>query len=144
MKIIVYRNDEQKIGWVIPTSEWNGTDQELVEKVAGDRYFYVYYTASIISDLTFYNAWELNGNGIYVNIEKAKEIWKDKWREARKPILSSLDVEFMRAVESGDSKKQAEIAQKKQALRDVTLTPIPGTTPEEIKSVWPEVLNDPS
>ena len=47
----------------------------------------------------------------------------------------------MKAVESADTAKQAEIASKKQELRDVTNTPIPGTTPEEIKAVWPEILN---
>ena len=78
---------------------------------------------------------------IIVNPDKAKAIWKDKWREARKPILASLDIEFMRAVESADTTKQAEIASKKQALRDVTLTEITGNTPEEIKAVWPSVLN---
>lgn len=81
---------------------------------------------------------------IIVNPDKAKVIWKNKWREARKPILASLDIEFMRAVESGDASKQSEISARKQELRDVTLLPIPGTTPEEIKSVWPEVLNDPN
>ena len=79
---------------------------------------------------------------IIVNSDKAKAIWKDKWREARKPLLASLDIEFMKAVETADAEKQAEIASKKQELRDVTNTPILGTTPEEIKSVWPEVLND--
>lgn len=80
---------------------------------------------------------------IIINPEKAKIIWKNKWREARKPLLASLDIEFMRAVEAGDLAKQVEIAARKNELRDVTLTPIHGTTPEEIKSVWPEVLNDP-
>jgi hypothetical protein len=78
---------------------------------------------------------------IIVNPDKAKAIWKDKWREARKPLLASLDIEFMKAVEAGDSEKQAEIASKKQALRDVTQTEINGNTPEEIKAVWPSVLN---
>jgi len=78
---------------------------------------------------------------IIVNPDKAKAIWKNKWREARKPILASLDIEFMRAVESADTIKQAEIASKKQALRDVTLTEITGNTPEKIKAVWPSVLN---
>jgi len=78
---------------------------------------------------------------IIVNLDKAKAIWKDKWREARKPLLASLDIEFMKAVETADTEKQAEIASKKQELRDVTNTPIPGTTPEEIKAVWPEILN---
>jgi len=78
---------------------------------------------------------------IIVNPNKAKAIWKDKWREARKPILESLDIEFMKAVEAADTEKQAEIALKKQALRDVTQTEIVGNTPEEIKAVWPSVLN---
>jgi len=78
---------------------------------------------------------------IIINPDKAKAIWKNKWREARKPILASLDIEFMRAVESADTTKQAEIASKKQALRNVTLTEIAGNTPEEIKAVWPSVLN---
>ena len=78
---------------------------------------------------------------IIVNPDKAKAIWKDKWREARKPLLASLDIEFMKAVESADTAKQAEIAAQKQALRDVTLTEITGNTPEEIKAVWPSVLN---
>jgi hypothetical protein len=78
---------------------------------------------------------------IIVNPNKAKAIWKDKWREARKPLLASLDIEFMKAVEAADTEKQAEIALKKQALRDVTHTEIAGNTPEEIKAVWPSVLN---
>jgi uncharacterized protein (DUF2267 family) len=78
---------------------------------------------------------------IIVNPDKAKAIWKDKWREARKPLLASLDIEFMKAVETGNSEKQAEIATQKQALRDVTQTEIAGNTPEEIKAVWPSVLN---
>ena len=78
---------------------------------------------------------------IIINPDKAKAIWKNKWREARKPLLASLDIEFMKAVETADTEKQAEIASKKQALRDVTLTEIVGNTPEEIKAVWPSVLN---
>jgi hypothetical protein len=78
---------------------------------------------------------------IVINPDKAKAIWKDKWREARKPLLASLDIEFMKAVESADAAKQTEIASKKQALRDVTQTEIVGNTPEEIKAVWPSVLN---
>jgi hypothetical protein len=77
---------------------------------------------------------------IIVNPDKAKAIWKDKWREARKPLLATLDIEFMKAVESVDVEKQVEIAAKKQALRDVTNTEIVGNTPEEIKSVWPQAL----
>lgn len=57
---------------------------------------------------------------IKINVEKAKEIKKESLRQERKPLLEQLDVEMMRAMESSDSEKQAEILSKKQALRDAT------------------------
>jgi hypothetical protein len=76
---------------------------------------------------------------IKVNIDKAKQIWLDHYRAARSPLLAKLDIEFMRAVESNDALLQAEIAEKKQALRDVTEIDLPNTT-EEIKNTWPSIL----
>ena len=76
---------------------------------------------------------------IKVNLDKAKDIWLDHYRRARTPLLAALDVEFMRAVESGNTNLQKEIASKKQALRDVTKTDLPNTL-EEIKATWPEIL----
>ena len=79
---------------------------------------------------------------ITINLDKAKDIQKNKWRTARKPLLEKLDTEFMRAVETGDTTKQQQIAAKKQALRDVTNTDLSSvTTPEELKNVWPDILN---
>ena len=78
---------------------------------------------------------------IIINIDKAKEIQKERWRLARTPILESLDVEFLMAVEAEDKDKQNEIAVKKQELRDVTeidLSEI--NTAEELKEVWPNCL----
>jgi hypothetical protein len=79
---------------------------------------------------------------IKINMTKAVEIKKDIIRAERAPILDSLDVEFMRAVEAGDTKKQAEIAAKKQALRDATKDPAiaAAKTPEELKAVVPAAL----
>lgn len=77
---------------------------------------------------------------IKINIEKAKQIWLDKFRIARKPILEQLDIDFIRAVEQGDIDLQKEISSKKQLLRDVTEIPLPDDL-EEIKSTWPEILS---
>jgi len=79
---------------------------------------------------------------ITINLDKAKEIQKNRWRTARKPILEKLDTQFMRAVETGDTSKQQQIATQKQALRDVTTTDLSSvTTPEELKNVWPDILS---
>jgi hypothetical protein len=57
---------------------------------------------------------------ITIDITKAKDIAKDKLRTERAPVLASLDVSFMRAVESGNTELQTAIAEQKQALRDIT------------------------
>jgi len=81
--------------------------------------------------------------GIQVNMSKARDIWRDKWREARSSLLEDLDVEFMRATESADQAKQTEVAAKKQELRDVTTTDIDSLdNPDDLKLVWPDCLGD--
>lgn len=79
---------------------------------------------------------------ITINLDKAKEIQKNRWRTARKPILEKLDTQFMRAVETGDTTKQQQIATQKQSLRDVTTTDLSSVTnTEELKNVWPDILS---
>jgi glutathione synthase/RimK-type ligase-like ATP-grasp enzyme len=69
-----------------------------------------------------------------VNISKAKDIWKDKIRKARKPKLEELDVEFVRAQEiNADT---SAIVTKKQELRDFPAQVDSATTTDEIKVVW--------
>ena len=79
---------------------------------------------------------------ITVNMSKAREIKKDLIRLERDPKLADLDVEFMKAVEQGDTALQATLAAKKQALRDATDDPAiqAASTPEELKAVVPAAL----
>lgn len=77
---------------------------------------------------------------IGINIDKAKDIKRDQFRIARKPLLEALDVAFMRAVEQGDTAAQASIAAQKQALRDVTDLPLPDDL-EALKAFVPPALS---
>ena len=77
---------------------------------------------------------------IRINIDKAKEIKRDQFRTLRKPLLESLDVAFVRALEQGDAAAQASIAAEKQALRDVTKVPLPDDV-EALKAFIPEILS---
>ena len=81
---------------------------------------------------------------ITINLDKAREIHKDKMREARAPKLAALDIVFVRAVEQADTAKQADIASQKQALRDVTKDPdiAAATDVAELKTAWPAILGD--
>ena len=58
---------------------------------------------------------------ITINLTKAKDIAKNNLRVERAPVLASLDVQFMRAVESGNTSLQTAIAEQKQELRDITI-----------------------
>jgi len=69
-----------------------------------------------------------------INITKAKDIWKDKIRKARKPKLEELDVEFIKAQET--SSDTSAIVTKKQELRDYPAQVDSATTTDEIKAVW--------
>lgn len=76
---------------------------------------------------------------IKVNMQKALTIKQNMVRAEREEKFKQLDVEFMLALEKGDTKKQKEIATKKQLLRDAPNHPsiINATTPEELKAANP-------
>lgn len=94
---------------------------------------------SIPAERTFREAWQADGDQsvISVNIDKARDIWRDKIREARKAPLEALDTDYMRALETGSS--TAQIVDDKQALRDApALASIDAaTTPEQLTEIQP-------
>lgn len=139
-KIIAYNNGGG-VGVIIPVLD---NESKIIEFASANVEAGVEYiiidNSELPKDQTFRDALEING-GLKFNSDKAKAIWKNKWRDARRPLLASLDIEFMKAIELGQFDKQADIGAKKQALRDVTTIDIPGNTAEEIKSVWPSILN---
>lgn len=76
---------------------------------------------------------------ISIDMIKAREIKRDLIRAERAPMMAALDVEFMRAVETGDTAKQQEVAAEKQRLRDATQDPSidAAQTPDELKDLNP-------
>lgn len=98
----------------------------------------------IPQDREYRGAWELQGDVIGHNMDKAKDIYRDRLREARAPLLSQLDVSYMQADEAGDAKAKADVVAQKQALRDVTDDPAidAATTIEELKAVQLKAIYD--
>ena len=75
-------------------------------------------TVTVPSDRHFRGAWTLNGKVISEDMTKAKEIFKDKIREVRAPLLDAEDVVYMRALEADDATAKTASVNKKKALRD--------------------------
>jgi hypothetical protein len=70
---------------------------------------------------------------IVINIDKAKDITKDRLRTERKPLLQAQDVAFQRALEEGAD--TAAIVAEKQRLRDITQLADQAETLDELKAL---------
>jgi hypothetical protein len=70
---------------------------------------------------------------IIIDIDKAKEITKDRLRQEREPLLLAQDVAFQRALEiNADT---SAIVAEKQRLRDITTLVDTANTVEELKAL---------
>ena len=85
---------------------------------------------------------------IRLDVDRAKSLQRSRMRKARQAEFAKADADYMKALESGDTARQAEVAAKKQQLRDVTqqVTDAEITSTDvteataQIKAVWDENL----
>jgi hypothetical protein len=97
-------------------------------------------TATVPANRDFRGAWSLTGSVISEDLTKSKEIFADKVREARKPLLEALDTDYMKALEA--SADTTQIVADKQALRDAPTAGDSATTIAELKAAWPASCGD--
>lgn len=71
--------------------------------------------------------------GITINLDKAKEITKQRLRKEREPLLQALDVQFQRALESNTD--TSAIVAEKQRLRDITNLVDEAQTSDDLKAI---------
>ena len=97
------------------------------------------------SDRHFRNAWAISGKVIAEDMTKAKEIFKDKIREVRGPLLEAEYVVYMKALEADDSTAKTNSVNKKKALRDAPAAKAisDADTIAKLKAAWDtSVLGD--
>ena len=97
------------------------------------------------SDRHFRNAWAISGKVIAEDMTKAKEIFKDKIREVRSPLLEAEDVVYMKALEAEDASAKTASVAKKKALRDAPAAKAitDADTIAKLKAAWDtSVLGD--
>ena len=130
MSIIIYNDPETGIlvetfpclNQINPATDKPFTVQEVADKDVPDGVSYsIVENSTVPTDLSFRDAWVGVGIGttgatITEDITKAREIHKKNIRNTREPLLSALDVDFQRALET--SADTSTIVAKKQALRD--------------------------
>jgi len=96
---------------------------------------YIVDHSSLPTDTDFQNAWVYKDGKVEVDLAKAKEVHKEYIRRERKEKLAALDIEFQRALETGDT---SAVVAKKQALRDATADSAidAATSVAELKAQW--------
>ena len=70
---------------------------------------------------------------ITINLNKAKDITKERLRQERKPLLEAQDILFMQAQEAGSD--TTSIVAEKQRLRDITKQVDSCKTTDELKAL---------
>lgn len=76
---------------------------------------------------------------ININMNKAKDIWRDKIRGDRQPVLEDLDIQYLKATEAQNTTLKNHIETKKQELRDAPedVRIETAATPEDLKVIDP-------
>ena len=85
---------------------------------------------------------------IRLNVDRAKTLQRSRMRRARLPEFEKADADYMKALETNDTAKQAEVAAKKQQLRDCTQQVTDGEitatdcteATAQVKALWNEDL----
>ena len=134
--IIVYQLKDQPLAIITPTKEGLdklGIDGIVKRRVPEGAEYKIIKEDELINDRYFRNAWELKNGKIIENLDKAKEIHKEKLREERKPLLEKLDVDYMRALERNEETKF--IISEKTRLRQITDKVNSCETLEDIRKV---------
>ena len=139
MPFIIYPQADNKLAVLIP-APCDLTLEEIAAKDVPAETPYAIVDSLESVDNDYFDGFIYSEGEAVADIAKCKSIHLDKFRSARAPKLSALDVAYMKAIETEDSVAASAIAIKKQELRDVTKTPLPDTLPE-IKEVWPDILN---
>lgn len=141
---IIYTTPDGGVAVVIPTGELP-IDVVLARDIPANTTGLIVDAATIPSDRSFRNAWKRNGRNIEHDMSKAREIHRNRIREARAPKLAELDVAFQRELEN-PRPNTAAISAQKQALRDATAAPSidAAQTVDDLKATWDSSLLGPS
>ena len=131
MQVIIYSQNNGRVAICTPTGEL--PIEEVLVKDCPEGAIIVDSDSLPHEHNDFFNAWELNGTTVTVNLDKAKAITKDRLRQERAPLLAAQDVLYMRATEANQD--TTAIVAEKQRLRDITQLADQATTLDQLKAI---------
>lgn len=145
MNIILCKTDDGVLV-VIPSPNWKGTIEDLAEKDVSENSWYIIVDDIVIpTERTFRDAWDVDWDKstVVVDMPKARNIWKERIRAARKTKLEALDIEYQRADENNNPDEKQRVLARKKLLRDLPQDPRFDTAQsvEDLKEIWSAELD---
>lgn len=132
-KAIIFTNELGGVSVCIPTGELPIEQVQGKDIPAGIQSFIVDMSTLPNDDNDFFNAWEQTNGVVTVNLNKAKNLTKDRLRAERTPLLAAQDVLFQRALENGSD--TTAIVAEKERLRDITALADTCTTTAQLRAL---------
>lgn len=132
-QVIVYTGPSGNTAICAPTGEIPIEEVQKKDIPYGIESFIVDADQLPWSDNDFFDAWEQSNGVVTINIEKSKEIVKNRLRFDRTPLLQAQDIAFQRALENGES--TAAIVAEKNRLRDITKLADDCTTLDQLRAL---------
>jgi hypothetical protein len=145
-EVIIWNSEETgHISITIVAQGCPMTDEEIIAKDVPTKNFRVIKRTEIDKlDQRFVpNAFICDENmNPVVDLKKAKEVWRNRIRLKRVPVLQALDVEYLKASEKKED--TSEITKKKQELRDLPQNPKidKAKSIADLVKVWHNLLGD--
>ena len=133
MSKIIYTDSDGTVSVIHPTK---GDVNNAIKDVPSGKSYKIVDDSVVPSDRSFRDAWVQDNETIKEDITKARELHKNRIRDARKPKLESLDIEFQKALET--SADTTSIVSKKNALRDAPADSAIGSASDTaaLKAQW--------
>lgn len=134
---------EEGVGVIFPNPKYEGSEEEFIKLHHLDmaENWAKMDEIQLPNDRNYMQAWVLKDGKIEIDLKKAKERHIDLLREERDEKLKKFDVEFMRAMESGDQKWIDNVKDVKQRLRDMPNDPIFNVDSfEKLVEAYPDCL----
>ena len=131
MNIIIYTNELGNVSVTVPTGEIS--IEEVLAKDCPIGAIIVDSSELPEEHNDFFNAWELVNGKVVVNLDKSKELTKERLRAERTPLMLVQDVAYTRATETGAD--TTAIVAEKNRLRDITKLADTAESLDELKAL---------
>jgi hypothetical protein len=132
-QVIVYKNESGGVSVCTPTGEM--PIEEVKIKDTPESSIIIDQASLPNEHGIFFNAWQLDGGVVSVNLNKAKIIAHDKRREARSAEFAPLDIKATIPSEATAAELARQAVRDKYAAMQTAIDS--ATTIEQIKAVMP-------